>query len=330
MAGVSTERGTSRAGADPRQIDVSIIGAGTMGHALAMVFLAAGKTVALHDVSQASLRAGEARIWGAMTAWQGEDAVDAAHERLITEPDFLSAASAAGIVIEAVIEDLELKRTVFHELDRAAQDDAVLCTNTSALPVAQVTAQVVRTDRVLGTHWFNPPHLVPGVEIVRGPHTSDAAVDRVVKLLRAMDKVPVEVPDVPGFIANRLQMALVKEAILCVDEGLMAPADLDRIFQNSIGFRLPAAGPLAVADFAGLDVYLSVFETLEASSSRFAAPEGLRRAVQEGRLGAKSGKGFLPHDSPEGELAERDARLLALAGLRTQEEWRRGGSKNAD
>jgi 3-hydroxyacyl-CoA dehydrogenase len=184
-------------------------------------------------------------------------------------------------------------------------------------------AQVERQDRALGTHWFNPPHLVPAVEVIRGPATSEETVRRVFRTLTALGKQPVEVADIPGFLANRLQMALAREAILCLSEGVATAEDIDRLFSNSIGFRLAAAGPLGIADFAGLDVYLEVFKTLTRGvSDRFQAPALLEELVAQGKLGTKTGSGFLNYSDGRGQLpALRDRRLLALAQLKASSAW---------
>jgi 3-hydroxybutyryl-CoA dehydrogenase len=305
----------------PADYEVAIVGAGTMGHAFALTFLGSGVRVALNDIRSAALDGVGARVIDGLRSWLGEDAVADAQSRLRVEEELANAVGNADVIIEAIVEDSKAKQDLFAELDRVTRKDAVLCTNTSALPVAQVTASVTRAERALGTHWFNPPHLIPAVEVIRTPRTSDEAVAFVVDLLETIGKVPVVVPDVPGFIANRLQMALAKEAILCVAEGLASAEQLDRLFINSIGFRLAAAGPLAIADFAGLDVYLSVFRTLAADSERFEPPDALRVLAEGGHVGVKSGAGFVSHDDPQAELGLRDRRLLALSRLRATAEW---------
>jgi 3-hydroxyacyl-CoA dehydrogenase len=171
---------------------------------------------------------------------------------------------------------------------------------------------------------------VPAVELIRGPSTSDESVRRVSEMLHQLDKEPVEVADRPGFLANRLQMALAREAILCLEEGVASAEDIDRLFSSSIGFRLAAAGPLAIADFAGLDVYLEVFETLAAGvSDRFQPPALLRELVESGRLGAKTGDGFLRYENGRsGPVQLRDQRLLELSRLKMSERWGVDGSRD--
>jgi 3-hydroxyacyl-CoA dehydrogenase len=171
---------------------------------------------------------------------------------------------------------------------------------------------------------------VPAVEVIRGPATSDDTVSRIFEVLRQLGKEPVEVSDSPGFLANRLQMALAREAILCLEEGVATAEDIDRLFSSSIGFRLAAAGPLAIADFAGLDVYLEVFETLtDGVSERFQPPALLRELVRDGQLGTKTGNGFMRYDDGRaGIVALRDQRLLELSRLKLSDRWRGEGARD--
>jgi 3-hydroxyacyl-CoA dehydrogenase len=306
--------------------DVAVVGAGTMGSMLAMVFAAGGHAVALTDTDDDVLADSLPRISEAADVWLTSQHVVA---RITPQPELEPAVRHARFVIEAATEDLRMKQQLFADLERFAPRDAILCSNTSALPIREVTALVDKQERVAGTHWFNPPHLVPAVEVIRGPRTSDATVTSLMEWLKGLDKVPVEVKDVPGFLANRLQMALVKEAMLCVSDGVATAEDVDRLFTHSIGFRLAAAGPLAVADFAGLPIYSRVFDTLaEEFSERFEAPSILTELVAEGRTGTASGAGFLEYGDRSAALVEaRDRRLLALARLQASSDWNGDGSE---
>jgi 3-hydroxybutyryl-CoA dehydrogenase len=294
-----------------------------MGPAFAAVFALGGYRVSLTDVEAPVLDTALERADATALGWRGADAARLVRSRVQVESDLLAAAEDAEIVLEAVSEDIETKQRLFAHLDAELAPSTILCSNTSALPISEVMAHVERGARALGTHWFNPPHLVPAVEVIRGPKTSEEVVARVVGILRELGKEPVEVTDTPGFLANRLQMALAKEAMLCLAEGVATADDIDRLFANSIGFRLAAAGPLAIADFAGLDVYEQVLETLaHGVSERFEPPQLLRSHVRRGRLGAKTGGGFLDFGERVSELiALRDQRLLALSRLRDSDEW---------
>jgi 3-hydroxybutyryl-CoA dehydrogenase len=294
-----------------------------MGAAFAAVFSVAGYRTSLVEIDEAVIATGLERAEEIAVSWRGPDAASLVRDHLGAFSDLALGVADAELVIEAATEDLGLKQALFGRLDDLCSPTAVLCSNTSALPISQVMAQVERQDRVLGTHWFNPPHLVPAVEVIRGPATSDKTIRRVFETLRELGKEPVEVTDSPGFLANRLQMALAKEAMLCLEEGVASAEDIDRLFSSSIGFRLAAVGPLGIADFAGLDVYLEVFETLAGGvSDRFSPPALLRELVGRGELGAKTGSGFLRYDDGRaGLVAQRDQRLLELSRLKASDRW---------
>ena len=177
---------------------------------------------------------------------------------------------------------------------RAAGDDAVIATNTSSIPIAQLAAGLRRPERFLGVHWFVPPLLVPCVEVIPTAATADHVVERVVDALARLGKTPVVVGDGPGFVANRIQFAMFREAARIVEEGLAAPEQVDEVVRSSFGFRLPFFGPFTIADMAGLDVYADIFDTLEGGLGEdFAAPRVLRDHVDRGEFGVKSGRGFL-------------------------------------
>jgi 3-hydroxybutyryl-CoA dehydrogenase len=200
----------------------------------------------------------------------------------------------AGLVIEAVSEDLTVKQQIFASLDRACPSRAILASTTSALLPSALGRATQRPDRVLVAHYFNPPALVPLVELVRGPETSDETVATVRDVLLRIGKRPAVVQtEVPGFIGNRLQAALVREALSLVDRGVATPEDIDTVVKFSFGPRLSVAGVFEVGDLAGLDLYLSVgkllFTELESSPE---VPRVLREKVEQGQLGAKTGQGF--------------------------------------
>lgn len=302
---------------------VAIVGAGTMGSGLATVFAANGHPVTLLDVAHDALAKGLQRAELSIRLWLGEDEAADVLSLIDCQTDLESAVRHVDLVIEAVTEDLQTKQTLFERLDRLVAPSALLCSNSSSLPLAEVMARVERCERVMGTHWFNPPYLIPAVEVVRGRDTSDATIDRVITILKALGKVPVEVKDMPGFLANRLQMALVKEAMLCIEEGVASPADIDKLVTQSIGLRLVIAGPLAVADLSGLDVYLKIFETLAGGvSERFEPPKVLKDLIAQGKLGVKTEAGFFDYKgSSAASLEVRDRRLLALSQLRASDSW---------
>ena len=232
--------------------------------------------------------------------------------------DITAAVENVDLVFEAVPEQLDLKRDILAAISAAAPPEAVIATNTSSLPVDELAVSVVHPGRFLGMHWFNPPEWTPGIEIIRGAATDPDVVTRVLAFLRAIGKHPIVVGSGPGFVANRLQFALFREALACVEDGLASPEEVDEVVRSCFGFRLPFFGPFQIADMAGLDVYANVFETLEQGlGDRFRVPPALRALVEQGRLGVKSGAGFSSYtpEAREHLLLTRDRYYAALAAL---------------
>ncbi len=222
------------------------------------------------------------------------------------------------LVFEAVPEDMDLKRDTLGACSGAAPPGAVIVSNTSSLPINDLAAFVGDQERFCGMHWFNPPEWTPGVEVIPARETTTETVERVVEFLRGIGKRPAVVGDGPGFVANRIQNALFLEAVRCVEEGLASPQEVDEVVRSCFGFRLPFFGPFQIADMAGLDVYESVLGVLEEGlGERFEAPETLRKLVEGGRTGTKSGAGFLEYTEEERDrlLIERDRRYAALNEL---------------
>lgn len=296
-----------------------------MGGGIAEAFAVAGVDV---RVSDATPDLAEKARDGVIARAQGHrDAgllPDEAVERVATidavsEP--VNAVPDADLVLEAIVEDLEVKREVLGACGAAAPRDAVIATNTSSLPVEKLAEAVPRPERFLGMHWFNPPEWTPGVEVVAAPATAPDAVERVMAFLIAIGKRPARVRAGVGFIANRLQSALFCEAVRCVDEGLADPAEIDEVVRSCFGFRLPFFGPFQIADMAGLDVYRAVLEQhRQGLGERFFVPDRLAQLVDRGQSGTAAGAGFYGYGEPgAGELlAERDRRYAALAELLEQ------------
>jgi 3-hydroxybutyryl-CoA dehydrogenase len=280
-----------------------VLGAGLMGRGIAGVLARAGYDVALYDIDAAALAAAVGQLDG-----EGVRVAPAA------SPGDL--ATGADLVVEAVAENLAVKQALFAELDRV-NPDGLLATNTSVLPVTAIASGTRSPQRVVGTHWWNPPHLIPLVEVVRGAQTSDETMARTVAFVESVGKMPVRVErDVPGFVGNRLQHALWREAIALVAAGVCDAATVDLVVRNTIGLRLGEMGPIENADYVGLDLTLAIHETVLADLNREPEPSPLlRRLVGAGHLGARTGHGFL--DWPPGaretarqRLAEHVARQL--------------------
>jgi len=275
---------------------VAIVGAGTMGHGIAYVALAAGYDVALADADRDALLAAHGRIADSFAVAierkkLSSDDRDGALARLTTHPALELAATGADLVIEAVPERIELKRVLFAAAHAAAPPHAILASNTSSLSIAAIAAAVPRAERVIGMHFFNPVAAMRLVEIVRGPATSDATVAAARAFAESLGKTPIVVQDSPGFATSRLGVALGLEAVRMLEAGVASAADIDRAME--LGYNHPV-GPLRLGDIVGLDVRLAIADHLHATlgSETFRAPDLLRRMVAEGKLGRKSGEGF--------------------------------------
>jgi 3-hydroxybutyryl-CoA dehydrogenase len=304
---------------------VAVIGAGTMGLGVAECLAAAGIGVRLTDATPDLTRRAKERLAERARghAEAGLLAREAARRAEAVETADGPGEAAAGVdlVFEAVPEDFGLKRETLGACSEAAPPEAVIVSNTSSLPINRLSEFVGSPERFCGMHWFNPPEWTPGVEVIPAEGTSAETVERVVEFLRGIGKRPAVVGDGPGFVANRIQIALFLEAVRCVEEGLASPQEVDEVVRSCFGFRLPFFGPFQIADMAGLDVYESVLGVLrEGLGERFEAPESLRDLVARGRTGTKGGAGFLDYTEEERDrlLLERDRRYAALNRLLEQ------------
>lgn len=274
---------------------ISVVGAGLMGHGIAQEFAVAGYNVRLHDRSDELLRSAVANIRANLSRL-GLDAprIDAALERIAPSPVLAEVVADADLVIEAVFEDLTVKHELFRSLERLCKPEAILASNTSSFMPSRLAEALDRPECLLITHYFNPPYLVPLVEVVPSPRTEPAIVAAVVPLLEAIGKKPVVVrKEATGFVANRLQLALYREALSIVEQGIADPETVDQAVRYGFGRRLAAAGPIEVFDLAGLDTILAVAgQIVPGLASSPAVPEALKRHVEEGHLGVKSGRGF--------------------------------------
>ncbi|GII20803.1 3-hydroxyacyl-CoA dehydrogenase family protein [Planosporangium mesophilum] len=275
---------------------LAVIGAGLMGAGIAQVAARAGWEVTLRDLDDAAVRRGLSGIrtslekFAAKGTITGED-VEAALDRITPTTD-LEAAADADIVVEAVFERLEIKQDVFRELDRICKTDAVLATNTSAIPVTQIAAATSRPESVVGTHFFSPVPMMKLCELVRGYKTSDDTLARARAFAEEIGKTCIVVNrDIAGFVTTRLISALVVEAVKLVESGVVSPEDLDTACQLGFGH---AMGPLATTDLTGVDVLLHATKNIynDTADEKFFPPELLARMVTAGDLGRKTGQGF--------------------------------------
>jgi 3-hydroxybutyryl-CoA dehydrogenase len=303
---------------------IAVVGAGLMGHGIALDFALAGFEVNLQDLDAQKVSQATGRIQAVlqMLAAAGTvppQDVGAVSARIHGLTVLKEAVSDADLVVESVFEDLALKRTLFGELDGLCPPHTILASNTSSFPPTFLAAVTGRPEKVIVAHYFNPPYLLPLVEVVKGEATSEETASTVCTLLKQAGKKPVLLKkEAPGFIANRLQAALVREALAIVDRGIADPRDVDRVIQHGFGRRLAVAGVFEVLDLAGLDLMLAVASSLlpELESSG-QVPPWFRDKVGRGEIGVRSGQGFYPW-TPESAAARSRAiaqALLRIAGM---------------
>ncbi len=270
---------------------IAVIGAGLMGHGIAQVFALAGHEVALYDPYPETLASAKTRISENLRDL-GDDPT--AVERVHIEPELPKAVSNADYVVEAAPEDLPLKQKLFGEIEEHARTDAILASNTSVIPITGIMQGLKHRERALGTHWWNPPYLVPLVEVIETEWTSPQAVEWTMALHADAGKQPAHVKkDVPGFIGNRLQHALWREAVSLVENGICDAETVDNVIKASFGRRIAVLGPLENADLVGTDLTLAIHRTvLPAIESRPGPSPYLEKLVADGKLGMKTGEGF--------------------------------------
>ena len=303
----------------------AIIGAGTMGLGVAECWVAAGVTVALVDAAPEQSRQARARLAARVQAHVGAGLVDpAVSERVAHMPpadDIASAVGDADMVFEAVFERIDVKRPVLDAIEAAAPSAALIASNTSSLPIDDLAAELRLPQRFFGMHWFNPPEWTPGIEIIPAQVTDPQAIEQARGFLSAIGKRPIVVGSGPGFVANRIQVALLREALACVEDGIASPEAVDEVVRSCFGFRLPFFGPLQIADMAGLDVYRDVLGVLERGlGERFSVPPALGAQVEQGRFGTKTGGGFFDYTPEQRDqlLLARDRYYAALGDLLAQ------------
>ena len=279
---------------------IAVLGAGQMGNGIAHVFAQAGFPVTMIDISRDALARGRDTISknldrqvkkGSVTAEEKEKTLAS-----ITTADGLEAVGGATVVIEAVTEQKDLKFKIFSDIDRHSDKNAILATNTSSISITEIAARTSRPEAVIGMHFMNPVPVMQLVEVIRGLATSDETTRRTVELAKAVGKTPVEANDYPGFIANRILMPMINEAVYCLMEGVGSAEAIDTVMK--LGMNHPM-GPLALADFIGLDTCVAILDVLHTGlgDSKYRACPLLRKYVAAGWLGKKSGRGFYTYGS---------------------------------
>lgn len=297
---------------------ICVVGAGLMGQGIAQSFALGGWSPILVDrlpeLAEKGLAEIEASLRAAVRAGRlsPSDAEDTL-SRIFISSDLGAACSMADVIFETVPEALSIKRDVWADISVAAGEGALLATNTSALDIDAIAEVVSAPERFLGIHWYNPAHLVPGVEIVPGRATSSKTTTQALALMTAVGKKPFVVKNRPGFVGNRLQFALIAEAFRCLEEGVATAESIDAIARSTFGIRLGDFGPIRLADMGGLDTYVSILTHLaETLGEQFAVPALLRDLAERGDVGVKSGQGVFSYANGEGAVLS-SARDTALA-----------------
>jgi 3-hydroxybutyryl-CoA dehydrogenase len=310
---------------------VVVVGAGIMGHGFAQLLAMNKLNVYLVDQTDEFL--GRARDWiqdnlEYMVALGELDTPEktATLSKINFTTDLAGNLAAADYVLEAVSENFELKRSIWNILGQKSAPQAILASNTSSYDINELAEGVPYPERIIGTHWFHPPQITPCVEVIPGNGASQANIDLMMTFLTSLGKMPTLCKSAPGFVANRIQMALAAEAIALVEEGLATPAEVDRIVKSSFGFRLGAYGPFEIMDQAGADTYLGVYQYLgdKLGKAHFKPPQLLKKQVESGRLGLKTSSGFYKYGPGAADAMRRDRDRKFYARLKlARQEWER-------
>lgn len=290
--------------------NIAVIGAGTMGNGIAHTFAQSGFKVQLIDVSEAALKKGMETIAKNLDRMVAKDKISEAEKtetlnNISTFTSLTEGVEYASLVVEAATENIDLKLNIFKQLNKACPEDTILATNTSSISITQIAAVTSRPDMVVGMHFMNPVPIMKLVEIIRGYSTSDEVTQTIMELSKTLGKVPVEVNDYPGFVANRILMPMLNESIETLYNGVAGVEDIDTVMK--LGMAHPM-GPLQLADFIGLDVCLSILNVMYDGfkNPKYAPCPLLVNMVNAGKLGVKSGEGF--YDYSESKKAETVAK----------------------
>lgn len=306
--------------------EVAVVGAGAMGHGLAVQFAVTGQDVTLVDHRQSNLDDAREQIREAVGFLRERELTGRTPEDVVDDVTFtLDTAAGVGdadVVIESISENLEAKQDLFADLAAAAPADAVLASNTSSIPISDIAEAVPdHAHRVAGCHWWFPPYLLTPVEVVRGDDTSRATVDRLCAFVEAVDRDPVRVErDVPGFVWNRVQFAVVRECLHIVEEGVASVEDVNRAIRDGYATRTASIGPFETMDIAGLDLFETIAADLYPELAVDDEPQGaLSERVADGRTGVGAGEGFFSYDEPPADVTRaRDEKVAAIRRALTE------------
>lgn len=293
--------------------NVAVIGAGTMGNGIAHTFAQSGFKVQLIDISEASLKKGMDTISKNLDRMVAKEAITEAQKQetlnnITTFTDVTEGVEYASLVVEAATENIDLKLKIFKQLDKDCPDDTILATNTSSISITQIAAATSRPSMVIGMHFMNPVPIMKLVEIIRGYNTSDVVTKTIMDMSKSLGKIPVEVNDYPGFVANRILMPMLNESIETLYNGVAGVEEIDTVMK--LGMAHPM-GPLQLADFIGLDICLSILNVMYEGfkNPKYAPCPLLVNMVRAGKLGVKSGEGF--YDYSQSKKAEKVAKQFS-------------------
>ena len=304
---------------------IAVVGAGLMGHGIAQAFAQKGYPVNVYDISKDILDQARDNIKSNLSTFveaglEDEEGIEEILSRLTLTTELDHAVGGADFVIEATPEDLNLKRGLIKNIDKYTPDHTILASNTSMLPISEFGSQAVKQNKLIITHWFNPPHIVPLVEIVSGKDTSEETFKITFQLLTKIGKQPVKVMnEIPGFLVNRIQTAMFREVLSLLEQNVASPEDLDKAVRGSFGFRLGVIGVLETMDMAGLDLMYKGTKYLYRFIDNSIEPQRvLKEKIDKGDLGVKTGKGFFSYESGaasdkgESKIKRRDKKLLEI------------------
>jgi len=298
---------------------VALLGAGTIGHGLALHFAKSGYQVTIFSRTQQTLEKAIESIKGELNPLLGDQAnkdeeIAKIVGRIKTTRDMSEAVADAPIIIESIAEDLKIKQDTFEYLDKISPPEKILATNTSVISITKIASKANNRSRIIGTHFWFPPYLIPLVEVVKGKDTSDDTMEITYQFMKKAGKYPIKcLKDVPGFVANRLQHALWREAISIVENGIADAATVDDAIKQSFGIRIAVLGPLENSDMVGLDLILAIHNTVLKDLEASPNPSPLlKEKVKKGELGFKSGKGFYENWTPETMKRTRENLLKYL------------------
>lgn len=309
--------------------NITVIGSGVMGSGIAQSFAMGGYAVVVNDIAEKNLVKAEQLILDNLSLLAAEGVLsekkkqDAA-ANLVYKRELAEAVQEADVIIEVIPEVIELKWDLYQKLDALIGPDTIIASNTSTFPLSTLAEKAPFPERMMITHFFNPGHLVPLVEIVKHQKTRQDVVDTTMNLIRSIGKTPVLLKkEIPGFIANRLQTALMREAFYLLEEGVASAEDIDAAVTAGPGFRWAFTGPIEIADFGGLDTWQRVFENVApALDQSVEAPKIIRELVEENKLGTKTGEGIFSYDTAlvPNKIRERDRQFIQLERLKNKED----------